>query len=710
MDIEQLREDAAVIRDETSPGANTSERIGNMFIDIINNIEEAGNELEDGAVTTEKLADEAVTREKLAFDAVDVERLQGKSSDNTPDDPFTLLLTMTGNWDNAHVQELNEVLDEHHATTPEAKKHGFFRINISDTYLELVSYPEIYLQDVWQQVISGRVKIDDSGRVTLGNDYNIITRRRANGEWSEWKYYSTGMSISGKVNLASASGKTTLQSVYSSLPENGMAFLLVSDSNGNLPSLTGEKAVTVNNEVRPLFTTDSSMGANVGDIVAVVKFKVLVNIPVYRIIPLNDAKQPNGDFPGTTGLVTPWDKKQINLVSTALQLPTQSGSNMNDCLEPGIYPWCTTGRPAGSEGAYTLVVIKTTTKDNNNFDTIEQTAYGREDEIGRIFKRIIFKNLTETQYGEWLEITEKENKFTTNINGNTVAILAAGVKASDINGKPINEVIETLFFPTLLPSLLTSSIPNAKINGVVSTLVEYNSDTYKSKNFSGLSYSPVMLFATKYSYDDGKTIQAGQSNVESQGGFTSDNSTGKNTNSETISIVLNYSPETLFGIPKDNKGNFYENGAYNGGSKSASVTIKAFYPYFTPGGTDGTIMTKGTLQRTSGVNATDVLGGYPSGYPNHFKFTTKAAGAGDAPSKNFFAIKLADSNPAEPLVYFYNSQSGKYESYEATWEKSTITQNLNGANVTYTKYTLQEANALGQNTFLVFYKAALNAQ
>lgn len=81
---------------------------------------------------------------------------------------------------------------------------------------------------------------------------------------------------------------------------------------------------------------------------------------------------------------------------------------MDEALEQGVYPWCTLGRPSGSTGAYTLIVLRTSTNDGS-YDTIEQTAYGREGELGQIWKRIIFMKSdgTDTQFGEWREVTQR---------------------------------------------------------------------------------------------------------------------------------------------------------------------------------------------------------------------------------------------------------------------------------------------------------------
>lgn len=91
---------------------------------------------------------------------------------------------------------------------------------------------------------------------------------------------------------------------------------------------------------------------------------------------------------------------------------TRGERNMNNALETGVYPWCLLGRPAGSKGAYTLIVRKSSNADDQGFYSIEQTAYGRQDELGQVWQRVIFQKNdgSDTQYGEWIrldnEVTE----------------------------------------------------------------------------------------------------------------------------------------------------------------------------------------------------------------------------------------------------------------------------------------------------------------
>lgn len=300
--------------------------------------------------------------------------------------------------------------------------------------------------------------------------------------------------------------------------------------------------------------------------------------------------------------------------------------------------------------------------------------------------------------------------FTSNTPNSTEATMAKGVTAEQLKGKSMSQVVDALFFPTLLPALVESSIPNAAISGKSNgALVEYNSNTYKSQNFAGLSYSPQNKIRPVYKYEGGED-QLGDCTVSTDG-FTSNNDSGKNTSSEKVSITLSYGAESLLTIPVDNKGVLHADTRYGGGAKTAEITLYAFYPVFIPGGTDKDTLTKASLSKKAITpSASNIEGAIPNQttYPNNFQFTT--GDATNASQKNFFAIKLADDSPTEPLVYIKNNlNSGKFEKYNGTFTKSTVTQTLNGAQVTYTKYTLNDTGALGSNTFLVFYKAALNA-
>lgn len=248
------------------------------------------------------------------------------------------------------------------------------------------------------------------------------------------KLNSAGMSIAGTLNLSDSRTAATMGSVYAGLSNGQMKFYLLTDSAGTF----SESRITANSLVAALFGKDK-LGASVGDICVIAK---LNSLPVYRILPLNDAKAANGgEFPGADGLETVWDKTQVNKIpgiettanearsfGASAYMPSLSESNMNNALKTGVYPWCTLGRPTGTTGAFTCIVKKSYNADGGGYYTIEQTAYGRQDELGQVYKRVIFQKSdgSDTQYGEWIRIdSNKSNieyidiKFTSEIPGST---------------------------------------------------------------------------------------------------------------------------------------------------------------------------------------------------------------------------------------------------------------------------------------------------
>lgn len=255
--------------------------------------------------------------------------------------------------------------------------------------------------------------------------------------------------LTGSVNLTTETA-LSLAAKYAKVANNSLNFYVIADSSGKLPS--SETRININSSITSLVGAE---GANVGDIFVVGKLDLK---PVYKVIPLNDAKAENSDYKGTQGVVTPWDKAQINKVpnmesaisAAKNNLPTYSESNMNNALKTGFYPWCTLGRPSGSTGAYTLVTLASTTADNNGYTTIEQTAYGRQnDELGKIFKRIIFKpNSGDTEYGEWKEITN-DNIIANSLDipftpGNALAMTLKLKRTNYGYGVPYNDVVYNL--------------------------------------------------------------------------------------------------------------------------------------------------------------------------------------------------------------------------------------------------------------------------
>lgn len=228
----------------------------------------------------------------------------------------------------------------------------------------------------------------------------------------------------GIINIATTAASSNVDTIAGTLKTGDLAFCIIGDAKATYPST--ESRINVDTSLcttlNYFFSTDPR-GANVGDLLIISRQTyLLLTRTVCRIIPLNDAKPATNVFTGTEGIMTVWDKTQVNKISgietvanSALPklalLPSLWTSNMNDALQTGVYPWCTLGRPAGSTGAYTCIVQRTS-KNDGSYDTIEQTAYGREGELRQVYKRIIFykSDGTDTQYGDWIRIDPVDYK------------------------------------------------------------------------------------------------------------------------------------------------------------------------------------------------------------------------------------------------------------------------------------------------------------
>ena len=103
---------------------------------------------------------------------------------------------------------------------------------------------------------------------------------------------------------------------------------------------------------------------------------------------------------------TPWVELTNNL------LPNVNGwlLNPNDCLKTGVYQTCDSTFLNGifTNNYFTMFVNASTSPNGDGWDAIEQTAYGREADEGKIYRRVIFyhKVNDEKQYGEWIKFDD----------------------------------------------------------------------------------------------------------------------------------------------------------------------------------------------------------------------------------------------------------------------------------------------------------------
>lgn len=239
----------------------------------------------------------------------------------------------------------------------------------------------------------------------------------------------SNQAIAGFLNMTSSDTVSTLKEKALSMEVGDMAFYFMSDSITGVStssSVTFESSVAqfvsqspytvVLNQWVGTGTKNTSLGASVGDLLAVIKTKVSgVTTYVFKVVPVNDAKAASGDFPGCDGLETIWDKTQVNKVPTlAAEVKNLNAGrsyavgtekNIDRALNPGIYPSCTTGRSMSgnhTDETYT-VVVESSYNNNTNLWNVRQWAYS-DNYPCRAFYRVVqtssLSNYNGT-YGEW---------------------------------------------------------------------------------------------------------------------------------------------------------------------------------------------------------------------------------------------------------------------------------------------------------------------
>lgn len=307
---------------------------------------------------------------------------------------------------------------------------GHETISFKNNANEIVEFKDkLYIDNVYDelaQAINDLSDVVDEKQDILVSGESIKT---INGETilgsGNISLNSGGFVNGGIVNIEETGD---IESVYEKLEKGGIALCIIGDNNGNYPSLT-ETRVNVNPEYcvsDNYFFSDEERGANVGDLLMITKQDfTFFSLCTLRIIPVNDAKVPTDDYAGTEGIVTVWDKQEINKIggiewtanyvrdnylSKDSSLPTHGGwdQNMDDCLETGIYPWCLSGKPDDAQDGthFTCFTFKSSTADGSGYYTYMQMCFGREGaDLGKIYQRVFFLNGSNDNWGEgWKQI------------------------------------------------------------------------------------------------------------------------------------------------------------------------------------------------------------------------------------------------------------------------------------------------------------------
>lgn len=234
--------------------------------------------------------------------------------------------------------------------------------------------------------------------------------------------------FSGTINITSSSAATTLKNAYNALEVNRMQFYIITDSSG---LFLGDK-VTAHADVAALFNKDA-LGASVGDLLVLGKYKMVVNVAVYRIIPLNDAKAADGSFPGADGLETVWDKTQVNKIPSleskqgllnrgnSFKYFTADNYNIDQCLDCGVYLYGRTGRsmPGNHSDEYYIVDVRTRFSISDNKFYIMQSVHSANYANRSFVRLIVTDSLTNYNgtYNDWVQVSKEQPNASASASG-----------------------------------------------------------------------------------------------------------------------------------------------------------------------------------------------------------------------------------------------------------------------------------------------------
>ena len=324
-----------------------------------------------------------------------------------------------------------------------------------------------------------------------------------------------------------------------------------------------------------------------------------------------------------------------------------------------------------------FVVVKLKTK----FDEIKETDVIPS--TGKYYNSIIFVEETKeiwthgTKYGlgsDQAQDLEDALHYNTTLGElttpNAVGGIAAGTKASDLNGKSVDQMLNMLLFPEINPTITAPSASTSFASGFSANGIYEVGATFPTT--SNMTYTLNRGSITVPGLDAKNRAGAATGATYAVSGtatsFVSKFSEGTYTIKATVSYGQGDTALTSYSnvADKNANGQTITNPLPAGSIQASGVTVYGVYPMYASSATAGTL-TKQTLSNSK----------------TNQQFTLKAG------SSQTFAVKGTCSSILE-----FNSVSGKYDiDKKSGYTTQTITkQDASGADVSYTQYTRTDAS------------------
>lgn len=192
-----LKEQAQIIRDETIPGANTAQRVGDMLVNIVNEVEKklSKDSLAQGtgSSTSTAMSQDAVSKElgkRKEYEEYTRKALTGQEETATANDyPFVRI--DIENSDGSGWNTLNEKLNDIN-TIATPKYNGWVRYFLSGQAIDVVNRVLFFGNKTTSQVATGPLVISNGKLAYSGDVDKSFARIYKGSSWSPWAPVNSG--------------------------------------------------------------------------------------------------------------------------------------------------------------------------------------------------------------------------------------------------------------------------------------------------------------------------------------------------------------------------------------------------------------------------------------------------------------------------------------------------------------------------------------
>lgn len=285
--------------------------------------------------------------------------------------------------------------------------------------------------------------------------------------------------------------------------------------------------------------------------------------------------------------------------------------------------------------------------------------------------RTLLDTLSNMFEGEKMNVTYNSKLDNTVATVDKLGGIAAGTKVSQLSGKTISEVLDTLIFPTIQPTIVAPSVSISLKTGI-SNIKEIGADGYTTNDFNtSFSRGSIKIGATTQNPRSGeKSIDVIYAGSESNG---IPNKVTAGTTNFYYKVSYAEGP-----APLDSKGNAAASyTALPAGSiTSSALPVYGVYPFYA--NVTNTSATKLPLTKD-------------------LTFIVKLAAEG--PNKHIFKLPHTVTK-----IEMLNTLSGNYEVYALdNFTPGTETISVQDTDVTYNTYTRNDAGFNGETTYRITY-------